>query len=59
MKTIAICLAANNNKSSYQNLVALAIKKTDCKIRRILNRKFLPFFQLLSFDKDIVQFFLA
>ena len=57
MKIIAIFPAANDDENPYQNLVASAIKKARYKIKRIPNRKFSPFFQLLSFDIDVVQFF--
>jgi beta-1,4-mannosyltransferase len=57
MKTIAIFPAANNNDNPYQNLVASAIKKAGYKVKRIPNRKFFPFFQLLSSDIDVVQMY--
>lgn len=57
MKTIAIFPASNNSKNPYQDLVELSIKKAGFQTKRIPNRKFFPFFQLLDNKIDYIHFY--
>ena len=57
MKTIAIFPASKNSKNPYQDLVELSLKKAGFQTKRIPNRKFFPFFQLLDNQIDYIHFY--
>jgi beta-1,4-mannosyltransferase len=56
MKKIAIFPSASHNKNPYLYLIEACLKKAGFSTKRIPNRKFFPFFQLLDNEISIVHF---